>query len=40
VGVVPRSQHASDTALQGDVLPSHDEPSILVLDQCFGFIEA
>ena len=40
VGVSPSAQHACNTALEGDVLSSHVPPSVLVLDQVFGVVEA
>ena len=40
VGVSPSAQHACNTALEGDVLSSHVTPSVLVLDQVFGVVEA
>ena len=40
VGVSPPAQHACNTALEVDVLSSHVLPSVLVLDQVFGVVEA
>jgi len=40
VWVSPSRQNASNTALEGDVLPSHAQPSVLVLDQVFGVVKA